>query len=87
MRSHDEVVDEFNPYGAEVKFPGDAVSVGGGPVLYTVTYSVTLITEHALVVEEIGIGSRGSTMTMDVLSGAVVVVSVTAATLTSSGGP
>lgn len=46
VRSHDEVTEEFHPYGAEVKLLGDDVDE---LVPYTVTYSVILITEHALV--------------------------------------
>lgn len=40
-------VEEFHPYGAEVAFKGDPADEA--PVPYTVTYSVILITEHALV--------------------------------------
>lgn len=76
------MVEEFHPYGgAEVRFAGDDV---GELVPYTVTYSVILITEHALVVVGRG-GSKGSTMTVVVVSRVVVDVS-TAAALTSSGG-
>lgn len=63
-----------------MKFPGDDVAE---LVPYTVTYSVILITEHALVV--LMGGRTGSTMTMLVLPGGAVLVSI-AATLTSSGG-
>lgn len=61
-----------------MKFTGSAVSE---LVPYTVTYSVILITEHALVV---GRGA-GTGSTMLVLSGDAVDVS-TVATVTSSGG-
>lgn len=81
VRRYDEVTEEFHPYGAEVKFPGDFV---GELVPYTVTYSVILITEQALVVGRGG--SRGSTMTVVVLSGVVVDVSTAAAVTVSEGG-
>lgn len=72
------MTEEFHPYGAEVKFTGSAVAE---LVSYTVTYSVILITEHALVV---GRGAGTGSM-MLVLSEDVVDVS-TVATGTSSGG-
>lgn len=40
-------VEEFHPDGADVAFTGDAADEA--PVPNTVTYSVILITEHALV--------------------------------------
>lgn len=65
-----------------MKFPGDDVDEG---VPYTVMYSVILITEHALVVE-MG-GSKGSTVTVAVLSGDDVDSSIEAAVTSSGGGP
>lgn len=66
-----------------MKFDGDDADE---LVPYTVTYSVILITEHALEVVGMG-GSRGSTLMTLVLSGGPVDVSAAGATLSSGGGP
>lgn len=79
------MTEEFPPYGAEVAFTGDAVDESGVP--YTVTYSVTLITEQSLVLVAGADADTGSASAVLVLSGDDVVELEFAAMLTSGGGP